>query len=357
MKGLVLSGGHGTRLRPLTHTSAKQLIPVANKPVLFYALEDVRKCGITDVYVIVASHSKDAVIPAVDNFKSKINIKVEYIEQDKPRGLAHAVKIAKDYLKDDPFVMYLGDNILKEGIVDLCNHFKSSGCDSLIAVSRVKNPQRFGVVEIEDGKVVRLVEKPKVPKSDLALAGIYFFKNSIFEAIERIKSSWRNELEITDAIQQLVDMGYRVDYKEVTGWWKDTGKPEDIIEVNQLLLKEIKKDIRGKIENNVSINGEIIIGENSVIKSGSKLLGPIIIGENCEIGPNTYIGPYSSIGDNCRIIGGEIENSIVIGDALIDCGRRIVESLIGRNSTITSAQKNLPGGNKLILGEHSYISI
>ncbi|MHA1265179.1 MAG: glucose-1-phosphate thymidylyltransferase [Candidatus Helarchaeota archaeon] len=356
MKGLVLSGGHGTRLRPLTHTSAKQLIPVANKPVLFYALEDVRECGITDVGIIVASHSKEAVIDAVGN-GSQFAIKVTYIEQDEPRGLAHAVKIARDFLQNEPFVMYLGDNILKEGIVKLCNYFTSAGCDALIAVSRVKNPQRFGVVEIKHGKVVRLVEKPKVPMSDLALAGIYFFRASIFKAIDHIKPSWRNELEITDAIQQLIDMGYRVDYKEVTGWWKDTGKPEDIIEVNQLLLKEISRDIRGMIEENVSINGEIIIDEGSIIKTGCKLLGPIIIGKNCVIGPNTYIGPYTSVGDNCQIIGGEIENSIIIGESYIDCGRRIVESLIGRNSKITSAEKNLPGGSKLILGEHSYISI
>jgi len=356
MKGLVLSGGHGTRLRPLTYTSAKQLIPVANKPVLFYAIEDLRECGITDINIIVATHSKDEVMAAVGD-GSQFNIKVNYIEQKKPGGLAHAVKIAKDYLKNDPFVMYLGDNILKEGIKNLYDAFKFSESAALIAVTRVKNPQRFGVVEIENGKVVRLVEKPKVPKSDLALAGIYFFRSTIFEAIELIKPSSRNELEITDAIQKLVDMGYEVDYKEVTGWWKDTGKPEDILEVNQLLLKEMKKDIRGKIEDNVSINGEVIIGENTIVKAGSKLLGPIIIGRNCEIGPGTYIGPYTSIGDNCRIVGGEIENSIVIGESHIECDRRIVESLIGRNSTITSVNKCLPGGNKLILGEHSIISI
>ncbi|MFX1296471.1 MAG: sugar phosphate nucleotidyltransferase, partial [Promethearchaeota archaeon] len=208
-----------------------------------------------------------------------------------------------------------------------------------------------------DGKVTRLVEKPKVPKSDLALAGIYFFRSSIFDAIKQIKPSWRNELEITDAIQKLVDMNLRVDYKEVTGWWKDTGKPEDIIEVNQLLLREIQTNIRGKIESDVDVSGNIILGENSVIHMGCKLLGPITIGKNCKIGPNTYIGPYTSIGDNTRIIGGEIENSIVIGDSIIDCGRRIVESLIGRNSTITSVKNSLPGGNKLILGEHSYIRI
>jgi glucose-1-phosphate thymidylyltransferase len=355
MKGLVLSGGSGTRLRPLTHTSAKQLIPVANKPVLFYALEDVRECGITDVGIIVG-HTKDEVKEAVGD-GSKFNIKVTYIEQDNPSGLAHAVLTAKNYLKDEPFVMYLGDNILKEGIVNLCKEFETSKCEALIAVCKVKEPQRFGVVEVKDGKVIRLVEKPKVPKSDLALAGIYFFRSSIFKAIDQIKPSGRNELEITDAIQKLVDWNYRVDYKEVTGWWKDTGKPEDVIEVNQLLLKEIKTDIRGKIEDNVSINGDIIIGENTIIHSGCKLLGPIIIGKNCEIGPNSYIGPYTSIGDKTRIIGGEIENSVVIGGATIDCNRRIVESLIGRNSTITSMKNQLPGGNKLILGESSYITI
>jgi glucose-1-phosphate thymidylyltransferase len=356
MKGFVLSGGHGTRLRPLTHTSAKQLIPLANKPVLFYALEDLRECGITDVGIIVASHSKDEVIEAVGD-GSQFNIKVTYIEQDHPGGLAHAVLTGKDFLKDDSFVMYLGDNILKEGIVDLYEEFKSSNADALIAVSKVENPQRFGVVELKNGRVFKLVEKPKVPKSDLALVGIYFFKNSIFEAIAQIKPSWRDELEITDAIQKLIDLGYTVIHKEVTGWWKDTGKPEDIIEVNQLILKEITTDIRGTIEDNVLISGDIILDEQSVIRSGCKLLGPIIIGKNCEIGPNTYIGPYTSIGDKTKIVGGEIENSIVIGETVIDCGKRIVESLIGRNSTITSVANSLPSGNKLILGEHSYIRI
>ena len=355
MKGLVLSGGTGTRLRPLTHTSAKQLIPVANKPVLFYALKDIRECGITDVGIIVG-HTKDEVKAAVGD-GSKFDINVTYIEQEYPGGLAHAVLTAKDFLQDEPFVMYLGDNILKEGIMHLYESFVSSNCDVLIAVCKVKDPQRFGVVEVKNGKVVKLVEKPKVPKSDLALAGIYFFKNSIFEAIDNISPSRRNELEITDAIQYLVSINKQVDYKEITGWWKDTGKPEDIIEVNQLVLKEIKMDIRGEIEDNVTINGEVIIEENTVIHSGCKLLGPIIIGKNCEIGPNSYIGPYTSIGDKTRIIGGEIENSVIIGDTLIDCDRRIIESLIGRNSTITSAKNNLPGGNKLILGENSYITI
>lgn len=356
LKGFILSGGHGTRLRPLTYTSAKQLIPVANKPVLFYALEDVKDCGITDVGIIVAPHSKEEVITAVGD-GSQFGLKVTYIEQDHPGGLAHAVKIARDFLQDESFVMYLGDNILKEGIKDLYNQFISSNCDALIAVSRVKDPERFGVVELQDGKVFRLVEKPKVPKSDLALVGIYFFKSSIFKAIERIQPSWRNELEITDAIQELITLDYRINYKEVTGWWKDTGKPEDILEANHLLLKEIKESIQGNIDENVSITGDVIIAEGSVLKSGCKLIGPIIIGTNCEIGPNTYIGPYTAIGDNCKIIGGEIENSIIIGDTLIDCGKRIVESLIGRNSTITSIKKSLPEGNKLILGERSYISI
>ncbi len=356
MKGFILSGGHGTRLRPLTHTSAKQLIPVANKPVLFYALEDVRECGITDIGVIVASHSKDEVMEAIGD-GSQFNVKVTFIEQDHPGGLAHAVLTGKDFIKDDSFVMYLGDNILKEGILDLYKEFEKSNYEALIAVSKVKDPQRFGVVELKDGKVYKLIEKPKVPKSDLALVGIYFFKNTIFEAINQINPSWRNELEITDAIQKLLDLGYEVGYKEVTGWWKDTGKPEDIIEVNQLLLKEITSKIEGTIEKNVSISGDLVLGKNSTIYSGCKLLGPIIIGKNCKIGPNSYIGPYTSIGDNTHIIGGEIENSIIIGDSLIDCGRRIVESLIGRNSTITAIKNQLPGGNKLILGEHSFISI
>ena len=355
MKGLILSGGTGTRLRPLTYTSAKQLIPIANKPILFYVLEDLKKSGIDDVGVIVGE-TKDDILKAVGD-GSKFGIKVTYIEQDAPLGLAHAVKIAENFIKNDSFVMYLGDNILKNGIKEHVDNFKNGNSDALISLCHVKHPEQFGVAEMDGEKVIRLVEKPKNPKSDLALVGIYFFTSSIFEAIKRINPSKRNELEITDAIQELINMKYNVEAHLVEGWWKDTGKPEDVLEANQLILSDLKSYDYSKKEDDVIIQSQVAIGKDTIIKKNTKIRGPVIIGESCEIGPNTYIGPYTSIGNNTIIRNGEIEFSIIFGDTFIDCGKRIVESLIGRGSKITSSSDNIPPGCKLILGENSIINI
>jgi len=357
LKALILSGGTGTRLRPLTHTGAKQLIPVANKPILFYVLEDIKDCGIKDVGIIVG-HTKDEVKAAVGD-GSKFGIKVTYIEQDKPAGLAHCVKIAKDFLEKDRFVMYLGDNILKNGIRALFDEYSNSNYDALIALCHVPNPQQFGVAEMEGDKVIRLIEKPKEPKSDLALVGVYFFNSKIFNAVDKLKPSWRNELEITEAIQGLIDTKNLVHAKIVSGWWKDTGKPSDILEANHLVLSDMKKTInKGNVEKDVTIIGAVKIGSNSKIKRGSMIRGPVIIGKNCEIGPDSYIGPYTSIGDDTNIIGGEIESSIIIGESYINCGKRIVDSLIGRNSRIISTKSQLPkSGHKLIIGENCTVSL
>ncbi|MHA1297853.1 MAG: glucose-1-phosphate thymidylyltransferase [Candidatus Helarchaeota archaeon] len=357
MKALILSGGTGTRLRPFTHTSAKQLLPVANKPILFYVLEDIKECGIIDVGIIVG-HTKNEVKNAVGD-GSKFGLKVTYIEQDRPAGLAHCVKIAKDFLKNDKFVMYLGDNILKDGIKELYDEYINSNYDALISLCHVPNPQQFGVAEMEGNKVIRLVEKPKEPKSDLALVGVYFFNSKIFEAVDKLKPSWRNELEITEAIQDLIDTKHLVHAKIVTGWWKDTGTAQDILEVNHLILKDLKEsDIKGTIENDVKIIGNVVIGKNSVVKKGCMIRGPVTIGDDCIVGPSTYIGPYTSIGDKSTIIGGEIESSIIIGEVYINCGKRIVDSLIGRNSKIQSTKKQLPeSGHKLIIGENCMISL
>lgn len=358
MKGLVLSGGTGTRLRPLTHTSAKQLIPIANKPVLFYSLEDIAEVGIKEVGIIVG-HTKDDVITAVGD-GSKWGLKVTYIEQDAPLGLAHAVKTARNFLKDDPFVMYLGDNIMKSGIKSLYSEFVSKKPDALIALCKVKHPERFGVAAMKGDNVVKLVEKPKQFVSDFALVGVYFFTTSIFDAIEKIKPSWRNELEITDAIQQLIESNLVVTAKIIEGWWKDTGKPEDILEVNNFILSELPRKIAesAKIEEDVKIIGNMQIGENTIIKNGTVMRGPIVIGNGCEIGPNCYVGPYTSIGDNCKIEGGEIESSIVISDTIICCGQRLIDCLIGKNSKILSKGESLPkSAYKLIIGENSTVSI
>ncbi|MHA1268792.1 MAG: glucose-1-phosphate thymidylyltransferase [Candidatus Helarchaeota archaeon] len=355
MKGLVLSGGTGTRLRPLTHTNAKQLIPIANKPILFYVLEDIKNAGIDDVGIIVG-HTKEEVMNAVGD-GSKFGIKVTYIYQDAPLGLAHAVKISEDFLDNSPFVMYLGDNILKNGIQQHVKDFKEGNCDALISLCKVKHPERFGVAEMDGTRIIRLVEKPKNPKSDLALVGIYFFTNTIFEAVKRIKPSNRNELEITDAIQELINMNYKVEARLVEGWWKDTGKPEDVLEANQLVLGDLKPYDYSIKDEDVLIQGQVAIGKDTIIRKNTKIRGPVIIGESCEIGPDTYIGPYTSIGNNSKIIGGEIEFSIIIGDTYINCNKRIVESLIGKNSIIISSNKNIPPGCKLVLGDNSRIEI
>ncbi|MFX1453490.1 MAG: sugar phosphate nucleotidyltransferase, partial [Promethearchaeota archaeon] len=244
------------------------------------------------------------------------------------------------------------------GIKALYDDFNGSNYDALISLCHVPNPQQFGVAEMEGDKVIRLIEKPKEPKSDLALVGVYFFNSKIFDAVSKLKPSWRNEFEITEAIQYLIDMKHSVHAKIVTGWWKDTGKPEDILEVNQLVLMDVKHSIKGNIEKNVNMVGNINIDEKTTIKEGTRIRGPVIIGKNCTIGPNTYIGPYTSIGDNTTIIGGEIECSIIIGETYISCGKRIIDSLIGKNSKIVSIKEKLPEtGHKLIIGENCTISL
>ncbi|ANF22240.1 glucose-1-phosphate thymidylyltransferase [Thermococcus piezophilus] len=352
MKALILSGGHGTRLRPLTYSQQKQLTPVANKPVLFYAIEDVIEAGIHEIGIIVGPN-KEQVIEAVKSVDWDASI--EFIYQGEPKGLAHAIKVAGDYLGDDDFVMYLGDNILREGIVRHLEHFKRGNFDASILLCEVPNPQQFGVAELsEDGKTIkRLIEKPKVPPSNLALVGVYFFKPVIHEAVENIKPSWRNELEITDAIQWLIDHGYRVGWTKVTGWWKDTGKPEDILDANRLILDDIERDIR--VETKARIHGRVVIEEGTQIDENTVIKGPVIIGKNCII-RNAYIGPYTSIGDNCIIENTEIEDSVILEGSEIRCGGRIVESLIGKNVKILEGN-NHPIGRKLVVGDNSQLML
>ncbi|ADT85053.1 glucose-1-phosphate thymidylyltransferase [Thermococcus barophilus] len=352
MKALILSGGHGTRLRPLTYSQQKQLIPVANKPVLFYAIEDVIEAGIHDIGIIVGPNAEQVkkTVMSVD-----WDANIEFIYQGDPLGLAHAIKVAKDYLGDDDFVMYLGDNILREGIVRHLEHFKKGNFDASILLCEVPNPQQFGVAELsEDGKTIkRLVEKPKVPPSNLALVGIYFFKPVIHEAVKHLKPSWRGELEITDAIQWLIDHGYKVGWTKVTGWWKDTGKPEDILDANRLILDDIERDIR--IKTRAKIIGRVVIEEGTEIDENTVIKGPAIIGKNCKI-KNAYIGPYTSIGNNCIIENTEIEDSVILEGSEIRCGGRIVESLIGRNVKILE-QNNHPIGRRLIIGDNSQLTL
>ncbi len=354
MKGLILSGGYGTRLRPLTHSQQKQLIPIANKPILFYAIEDVIEAGVREIGIIVGPN-KEKVIKTVESVDW--DAEISFIHQKKPRGIAHAVKISKNFIRDEPFITYLGDNILKGGIVGYEKLFEESDADASILLSAIKNPQAFGVAEVDDkGNVRRLVEKPKKPLSNLALVGIYFFNTTIFEAIDHLKLSWRNQLEITEAIQWLLEQGYKVSSTVVKGWWKDTGKPEDILEANKLVLDEIKPTNKGKIEAGASVQGKVTIRERTVIKKGSVIKGPSIIGRSCEIGPNTYIGPYTSIGDNCKIVNGKIESSIIMNGALINCNKKIIDSLIGLNVKILESE-HAPRGCRFVIGDSSDVRI
>ncbi len=353
MKGLILSGGKGTRLRPLTFTQAKQLVPVANKPVLFYGIEALQEAGIEDIGIVVGD-TKDEIKEAAGD-GSRWGIRITYVEQEAPLGLAHAVKISEDFLGDEPFVMYLGDNILKSGIKSLVEEFKEKKPNSLILLTEVPDPGLFGVAELKNGTVVRLVEKPKKPMSKLALVGVYMFDFHVFEAVNAIKPSWRNELEITDAIQYLVDKGYEVHPHLVSGWWKDTGKIEDILEANRLILESIVGKIQGKIDEASKINGAVIIEEGVVVQN-SIIRGPAIIGAETEI-INSYIGPSTAIQERCKIIRTEIEHSIVLeGSEIRDVGSRIDESLIGRDVKIYKCPPN-PSVYRLIVGDKSEIGM
>ena len=351
MKGLILSGGYGTRLRPLTYSQQKQLIPVANKSILFYAIEDVIEAGAKEIGIIVGPN-KEQVMETVNKARANFDAEITFIEQDYPRGLAHAVLISEDFIGDEPFVMYLGDNILREGIIEHAKAFEERNYDASIMLTEVENPQQFGVAELNaEGTIKRLVEKPKVPPSNLALVGIYFFEPVILEACKSIKPSWRNELEITDAIQWLIDNGYKVGWTKVEGWWKDTGKPEDILEANRLILDDIKTKNEGTAENS-RIIGRVIIEKGVKIKD-SIVKGPAIVGKECMI-RRSYIGPYTSIGNNCVIEDTEIEDSIVMDSSAIIGGGRIIESLIGKDVKIRR-KAELPNGRKLIIGDNSEI--
>jgi glucose-1-phosphate thymidylyltransferase len=353
MKGLILSGGKGTRLRPLTFTQAKQLVPVANKPVLFYGIEALAESGIREIGIVVGD-TREEIKKAVGD-GSRWGIQITYIDQEAPMGLAHAVKISEEFLGRDPFVMYLGDNILKSGIKSLVEEFKEKSPNSLILLTEVPHPQMFGVAELKEGKVINLVEKPKVPKSNLALVGVYMFDRHVFEAVHAIRPSWRNELEITDAIQYLIDKGYDVHPHLVTGWWKDTGKIEDILEANRLILEGISGNIQGDVDEASKINGQVIIEKGVAVKN-SIIRGPAIIGEDSMI-VDSYIGPFTAIQRKCKIVHTEIEHSIVLeGSEIREIGSRIDESLIGRDVKIFKALRK-PSVYSFMVGDKSEIGI
>jgi glucose-1-phosphate thymidylyltransferase len=353
VKGLILSGGKGTRLRPLTYTRAKQLVPVANKPVLFYGIEAIREAGITEIGIVVGD--TQAEIRAAVGDGSRWGAKITYLEQDAPRGLAHAVLISRDFIGGDPFVMYLGDNLLNKGISPLIDGFRQEKPAAQILLAHVPDPQRFGVAELLDGKIIRLVEKPKVPKSDLALVGVYMFSPEVFHSVERIKPSLRNELEITDAIQDLIDRGFVVRPHIVDGWWKDMGKLEDLLEANRLILETFERRIEGEVDAASRIEGKVVIEPGAVIQ-GSVVRGPAIVGARSQI-VHAYVGPFTSIMNDVQIRESEIGHSIVLeGSVLSDLSNRVEDSLIGRNVKIYRLPVK-PSAYRFMLGDNSEVGI
>ena len=353
MKGVVLTGGHGTRLRPLTHTGPKQLIPIANKPNVLYCIEDLRDAGITDIGVVLGDNMPEKVRELLGD-GSLYGVRFTYIVQGAPKGIAHAIACARDFVGDDAFCVYLGDNLLKGGIRAMVAEFRKGGAEAGVLLCPMAHTERFGVAELgPDGTIASLVEKPKEPKSDLALVGIYLLRPSIFPVIDRLRPSWRNELEITEAIESLRTSGARVTAYTVKGWWKDTGRPEDILEANHLILEDIEPRNEGRVEEGGQVLGRVQIGAGTVVARDSVVRGPVVIGRDCVIGPGTYVGPYTSIGDHSRLVGADIEASIVIGDAVIETPHKIVNSLIGRHAEVRSAEGRLPKGQRLIVGENS----
>jgi glucose-1-phosphate thymidylyltransferase len=353
MKALVLAGGAGTRLRPITHTSAKQLLPVANKPVLFYGLEAIRDAGITDVGLVVGD-TAEAIKAAVGD-GSAFGLSTTYITQTAPLGLAHAVLVARDYLGDDDFVMYLGDNFIVGGITSLVAEFRSEQPDAQIMLTAVTDPREFGVAELDQtGQVIGLEEKPQQPKSNLALVGVYIFSPSVHEAIRDLKPSWRGELEITEAIQWLIDHGNNVRSSVISGYWKDTGNVTDMLEVNRMVLETTEARCHGTVDPECEIIGRVVVGNDAHV-SGSRIVGPVIIGARSKI-TGSYVGPFTSVAEDCAIDDSEIEYSIVLARASIRGVRRIEASIIGHDVEVTPAPR-VPKAHRLVLGDHSKVQI
>jgi glucose-1-phosphate thymidylyltransferase len=353
LKGLILSGGKGTRLRPITYTSAKQLVPVANKPVLFYGIEAMARAGIEEVGIIIAPETGDEVRAAAGD-GSQFGVRITYIPQAEPLGLAHAVLTAEPFLNDSPFVMYLGDNLLQGGIDDFVASFRSNQPDAMILLTHVPDPEHYGVAELDNGSVVRLIEKPSAPKTDLALVGVYMFTACVHDAARAISPSARGELEITDAIQHLVDERRRVEPHIVTGWWKDTGQLEDMLAANRLVLDTIERRIEGELVES-QVDGRVVIERGARLERCS-VRGPAIIGADARL-TDCYVGPYTAVGDGCTIDNAEVEHSIMLaGSAVRDLNGRMESSLLGRNVRIGRDGRQ-PRAYRFLLGDNSEVSI
>jgi glucose-1-phosphate thymidylyltransferase len=353
LKGLILSGGRGTRLRPITHTSAKQLVPVANRPVLFYALDAMAEAGIEEVGVIIAPETGDEIRAAAGD-GSRFGVRITYIVQDEPAGLAHAVLTAEPFLGADPFVMYLGDNLLQGGIEDLVEAFAAHAPDALILLTPVPDPEHYGVAELRDGRVVALAEKPSEPRTDLALVGVYMFTAAIHGAARAIRPSPRGELEITDAIQHLVDHGQRVEPHIVKGWWKDTGRLADMLEANRLVLDTITTRVDGDLVDS-QCDGRVVVEAGAVLER-STVRGPAIIGAGARL-IDCYIGPYTAVGEGCVVERAEVEHSILLaGSSVTGLDGRMESSLLGRNVTIERSRRQ-PRAYRFMVGDESEIGI
>ncbi len=354
MKGLILSGGKGTRLRPLTYTAAKQLVPVANKPILFYVIENLAHAGITDIGVIISPETGDLVRETVGT-GDLWGVQITYMVQSEPAGLAHAVKVARGFLGDDTFVMYLGDNLIGSRINGLVTTFRSRELDALVLLKEVDNPSQFGIAEVgDDGTLKRLVEKPQDPPSNLALVGVYIFSPEIHRAIDQLQPSWRGEYEITDAIQILLESGQRVGSEVLESWWLDTGKKDDLLTANTIVLDEwIAKRIQGEVDERSQVSGRVSIAPTARIIN-STIRGPVVIGEHCLI-RNSFIGPFTSIGDHSRVEDSVVEHSVLLTEACVQHIDRLEDSLIGRHARIL--RHNQHRCFRLMIGDDSVVEL
>lgn len=358
MKAIITGGGRATRLRPITHTINKHLIPMAGEPMIFYALKKVKSAGIEEVGMII--NVGDQELPEAVGDGSRFGLHVTYIEQvGGPRGIAHAVKQCQDFIAGESFMLYLGDNIVMSDLARFREKFESEGLHCLLALARVPDPQRFGVPELKDGRIIRVEEKPAEPKSDFAVTGIYLYDQNFFNAFDRIQPSARGEYEISDIHTVLIEMGLNVGYEVITGWWKDTGKPEDLLEGNQLVLDEMTDGdvVRdGDIDPGAKMQGKVKIGRGTKIGPNVLIRGPVVIGEDSEI-QNAYIGPYTSIGNRVKIDGAEIEHSILFDEVEVLCPRRLSDSVLGFKARVCNVNSSWPQGHKLIVGDHTVVEI
>ena len=353
MKGILLHGGHGTRLRPLTHTGPKQLLPIANKPMSEYCIESMKSAGVTEIAIIIGGIGSQKVKEYYGD-GNQFGIKINYILQDFPRGIAHAISLCEDFIGNEKFLVFLGDNIIQKSINEFGSEFEKSNDAATILLCEVDNPSRFGIADIQNGQIKKIIEKPKNPPSNLAVTGIYFLTPIIFDIIKRLKPSWRNELEITDALDMLLNEKHCISYKMITDYWKDTGTPEDIINANKTILENMVPEFKGKKDSTVLIQGNVSIGNNTRISDQVKIIGPVIIGNKCNISGDAIIGPNTSIGNECNILGGTIQDSIIMNNCKIGKNVNLRNSIISSNSTIV--QNNIKNEQVFLVGEGTKVS-